>query len=114
MSVTRSVSSPAAPESRRVPLPGVPTTGAGVAGAEIAGYRLLERVGAGGMGQVYRAVQARLDRIVALKIIRPEIAAQWSFCERFRREARLAAAIDHPNVVPVYEAGEAEGVLFVA
>lgn len=83
-------------------------------GREFAGYRVIELVGAGGMGRVYRAVQPRLERIVALKVIRPDVAAEPSFRERFEREARLAASVDHPNVVPVYEAGDEDGVLFVA
>jgi serine/threonine protein kinase len=83
-------------------------------GHDIAGYHLLELAGEGGMGRVYRARQNRLERIVALKVIRPEIATDELFRERLQREARLAASIDHPCVVPVYEADEVEGVLFVA
>jgi serine/threonine protein kinase len=81
---------------------------------EIAGYRILELAGAGGMGKVYRAVQPRLERVVALKVIRPDLAADESFRRRFRREAQLAATVDHPGVVPVYEAGDTDDVLFVA
>jgi len=66
------------------------------------------------MGVVYRASDASLDRPVALKLVAPELAADEDFRKRFRREAQLAAAIDHPNVVPVYEAGEFEGQLFLA
>jgi serine/threonine protein kinase len=84
------------------------------AGEEVAGYRVIECVGRGGMGRVYRAVQPRLERVVALKLIRPEIAAEEAFRARFRREAQLAASVDHPNVLPVYEADEADGLLFVA
>lgn len=84
------------------------------AGEEIAGYRIIERVGAGGMGRVYRALHGPLDRIVAFKVIRPEIAVEHAFRQRFRREARLIAAIEHPSVVPVYDADEVDGVLFMA
>lgn len=83
-------------------------------GDRVAGYELLELVGEGHMGQVYRALQPRLERVVAVKIIRPELAADERFRERFRREMRLAASIDHPSVLPVYEADEADGTLFAA
>ncbi|MGH2866726.1 MAG: serine/threonine-protein kinase [Solirubrobacteraceae bacterium] len=83
-------------------------------GDEVGGYRVIELVGAGGMGRVYRAVQPRLDRIVALKVIRPELASDERFRERFGREAQLAASVEHPGVVPIYEASEVDGILFVA
>jgi predicted Ser/Thr protein kinase len=83
-------------------------------GHEIAGYRVIELIGGGGMGRVYRAVQPRLERVVALKVIRPELASSSAFRERFEREARLAASVDHPGVVPVYEGGESDGLLFLA
>src|SRR4051812_31920427 len=66
------------------------------------------------MGVVYRATQVALDRPVALKLIAPELARDDQFRERFQRESRLAAQIEHPNVIPVYEAGEADGQLFIA
>ena len=66
------------------------------------------------MGVVYRATQVELGRTVALKLITPEYAHDAQFRERFKRESRLAASIDHPNVIPVYEAGEADGSLFIA
>ena len=84
------------------------------AGATLAGYRIEAEVGRGGMGIVYRATQVTLDRTVALKLIAPEISRDERFRERFQREARIAASIDHPNVLPIYEAGEAEGVLFLS
>jgi DNA-binding beta-propeller fold protein YncE/predicted Ser/Thr protein kinase len=83
-------------------------------GAEFAGYRIDGIAGQGGMGVVYRATQTRLSRTVALKVITPDLASQGDFRERFERESRLAASIDHPNVLPVYEAGEADGRLFIA
>lgn len=82
-------------------------------GSTVAGCRIEGVAGRGGMGVVYRARQVALDRAVALKAIRPEVAASTEYQERFRREARLAAAIEHPNVVPVYEAGESGGVLYL-
>ncbi|MBS1884695.1 MAG: protein kinase [Actinobacteria bacterium] len=83
-------------------------------GDRIAGYELLELVGGGRTGHVYRALQPRLERVVAVKIIRPELVADDGFRERFRRETRLAASVDHPNVLPVYEADEEDGTLFAA
>src|SRR3954468_16930763 len=83
-------------------------------GTVFASYGVEAVAGRGGMGVVYRARHTGLDRLVALKIIAPEYAADQAFRERFDREARMAAAIDHPNVVPIYEAGEAEGQLFLA
>ena len=84
------------------------------AGAEIAGYRIDALAGRGGMGEVYRAWDERLGRYVALKLVAPRLADDERFRERFLRESRLAAGIDHPNVIPVYEAGEADGRLYIA
>jgi class 3 adenylate cyclase/ABC-type branched-subunit amino acid transport system substrate-binding protein/streptogramin lyase/predicted Ser/Thr protein kinase len=83
-------------------------------GSTVAGYRIEELLGRGGMGVVYRATDLRLERPVALKLITPELAEDDRFRERFLRESKLAASLDHPNVVPIYEAGEAEGRLFLA
>jgi hypothetical protein len=83
-------------------------------GSELAGYRIVRPLGRGGMGVVYLAEQLRLGRLVALKIIAPELSADATFRARFERESRVAASIDHPNVVPVYEADEADGLLFIA
>ena len=82
-------------------------------GAHIAGCRIETVAGRGGMGIVYRATQLSLGRPVALKLIAPEHAADGDFRERFQRESRMAAAIDHPNVIPVYEAGEEDGRLYL-
>jgi hypothetical protein len=82
-------------------------------GAHIAGCRIEAVAGRGGMGIVYRATQLSLGRPVALKLIAPEHAADGGFRERFQRESRMAAAIDHPNVIPVYEAGEEDGRLYI-
>ena len=83
-------------------------------GAELAGHRVIAVAGRGGMGVVYRATQLDLDRPVALKVIAPALAGDATFRERFVRESRAAAAIDHPNVIPIYSAGEASGVLYLA
>jgi serine/threonine protein kinase len=82
-------------------------------GTEFAGCRIEAVAGRGGMGVVYRATQVALDRLVALKVIAPDLALDDAFRARFQREARLAASIEHPNVLPVYEAGERDGVLFI-
>ena len=75
-------------------------------GVTIAGYRTERRLGSGGMGTVYEATQLSLGRVVALKVLAPEFGEDAVFRERFRREAMLQAALEHPNIVPVYEAGE--------
>jgi serine/threonine protein kinase len=83
-------------------------------GSRIAGYRLEEEIGAGGMAVVFRARDDRLDRLVALKLLTPWLAADEDFRHRFLRESRAAAAVDDPHIIPVYEAGEAGGVLYLA
>jgi serine/threonine protein kinase len=83
-------------------------------GDVLAGYRIESELGSGGMGIVYEATQLSLDRRVALKVIAGNLARDGTFRERFRREGLAQAAVDHPHIVPVYEAGEAEGVLFLA
>jgi DNA-binding beta-propeller fold protein YncE len=83
-------------------------------GSRIAGYVLEEQAGAGGMAVVFRAHDIRLDRQVALKILAPAFAADEAFRLRFIRESRAAAAVDDPHIIPVFEAGEADGVLFIA
>jgi serine/threonine-protein kinase len=83
-------------------------------GTVIAGYRIEERIGRGGMGLVYRAEHLSLGRRAAVKIIAPDLAGSDGFRERFTREARIAAALQHPNVVAVYDAGETDGTLYLA
>jgi len=82
-------------------------------GSELAGYRIEALIGRGGMGVVYRAEHLRLGRKVALKLLPPELAENEAFRVRFESESRLAAAIDHPHIIPLYEAGDAEGLLFL-
>ena len=84
------------------------------AGSLLAGYRLEAQVGAGGMAVVFRARDQRLGRLVALKILAPALAADGAFRRRFIAESRAAAVVDDPHIIPVYEAGEAGGVLFIA
>src|SRR5690242_17670189 len=83
-------------------------------GSRVAGYRLEEQIGQGGMAVVFRARDERLERQVALKVLSPALAADESFRRRFIRESRSAAAVDHPHIIPVFDAGEADGVLFLA
>jgi ABC-type branched-subunit amino acid transport system substrate-binding protein len=83
-------------------------------GSVFAGYRIEAVIGRGGMGVVYRATDLSLDRPVALKLIAPELADDRRFRERFLDEPRLAASLDHASVVPIYEAGEHEGQLYLA
>jgi YVTN family beta-propeller protein len=83
-------------------------------GTQLGGYRIEELIGRGGMSAVYLAEDLRLGRKVALKLIAPDLAEDERFRERFVRESRLAASLEHPNIVPIYEAGEADGVLFIA
>ncbi|MEU3601772.1 serine/threonine-protein kinase [Streptomyces sp. NPDC006798] len=85
-----------------------------LAGRRIADYFIEEEVGRGGMAVVYRARDLRLDRTVALKLLAPELARNDTFRQRFAHESRVAAAIDHPHIVPVFEAGEADGLLYIA
>jgi hypothetical protein len=84
------------------------------AGETLAGYRVEGVAGVGGMGVVYRATQMSLDRPVALKVLSSTLVGNRDFRERFRREGRHAAALDHPNIIPVYEAGESNGLMFIA
>ncbi len=84
------------------------------AGDEFAGYRIESRLGRGGMGILYLALEPGLERRVALKLIAPEAAAEGVFARRFAEESRIAASIEHPNVVPIYAAGEADGVPWIA
>jgi len=84
------------------------------AGSRIAGYRLEEQIGAGGTAVVFRACDERLQRLVALKVLSPALAADEGFRQRFIRESRAAAAVDDPHIIPVHEAGEANGMLFIA
>ncbi|MGF1430619.1 serine/threonine-protein kinase [Kitasatospora sp. LaBMicrA B282] len=83
-------------------------------GRQLAGYRLEREVGRGGMAVVYRAADLRLGRTVAVKVLAPELARNEVFRKRFEHESRIAASIDHPHIVPVFAAGEADGVLFIA
>jgi len=100
-----------------------PAAGAGIpagiagslgAGARLGGYRVERQLGRGGMAAVYLARDERLDRLVALKVLAPALAADQGFRTRFIRESRAAAAVDDPHIIPVFDAGDAGGVLYIA
>jgi serine/threonine protein kinase len=82
--------------------------------AQIASYQTVEEIGRGGMAVVYRARDVRLGRWVALKVLSEDLARDDAFRRRFIRESRAAATVDHPNIIPIFDAGEAGGVLFIA
>ena len=82
-------------------------------GTELAGYRIEAALGRGGMSVVYRAYDPRLKRNVALKLLSPELSGDERLRERFLRESELADSLEHPNVVPIHDVGEAEGQLFI-
>jgi hypothetical protein len=83
-------------------------------GSDFLGYRIEELVGRGGMGVVYRAYDLRLKRTVALKLVTPELAIDERFKERFARETELTMALEHPNVIPIHDAGDVDGRLYLA
>jgi tRNA A-37 threonylcarbamoyl transferase component Bud32 len=91
-----------------------PRPGGLAIGSVLAGYRCEEEIGRGGMAVVYRAHDQRLDRQVALKVLAPDLSRDELFRARFIQESRIAAATEHPHIIPVFNAGEADGVLYLA
>src|SRR6266536_4686193 len=83
-------------------------------GSDFLGYRIEELISRGGMGVVYRAYDLRLKQTVALKLITPELALDERFRERFSRESELAMTLEHPNVVPIHDAGDVDGRVYLA
>jgi serine/threonine protein kinase len=93
--------------------PSSESTEATLVGRTISHYRVLSLLGAGGMGEVYLALDPRLDRTVALKILPEELSADADLMQRFRREAKAASALNHPNVATIYDVGESDGIPFI-
>ena len=83
-------------------------------GDEFAGYRLRAVLGRGGMSVVYQAENPRLGSVIALKVLAPELATDDAFRARFLEESRIAASMNHPNVIPIYDMGSSEGLLYIA
>ncbi len=83
-------------------------------GATLDNYRILEKLGAGGQGEVYKAVDKRLGRTVVIKVLPPDLTVKEANLKRFEREARLASSLDHPNICTIFDLGEEEGVHFIA
>ena len=82
-------------------------------GQKLATYKIISALGAGGMGEVYRARDTRLGRDVALKVLPPDVASEPDRLERFDREARAIAALNHPHIVTIYSTEEADGIRFL-
>src|SRR5262252_7615499 len=77
-------------------------------------YRIQKKLGAGGMGEVYKALDTKLSRTVVVKILPPELTAREANLKRFAREARLASSLDHPNICTIFDMNEAAGHHFIA
>src|SRR5260370_32245697 len=83
-------------------------------GAKLGNYRLLEKIGAGGQGTVYKATDTKLGRSVVIKVLPPELTVKEANLKRFEREARLASSLDHPNICTIFDLNDIGGVHFIA
>src|SRR5499427_1375827 len=83
-------------------------------GSSLGNYRILDKLGAGGQGTVYKAIDNKLGRTVVIKVLPAELTAKEANLKRFEREARLASALDHPNICTIFDMDEVDGVHFIA
>src|SRR5437660_6844122 len=83
-------------------------------GTNLGNYKILDKLGAGGQGTVYKALDNKLGRTVVVKVLPPELTAREANLKRFEREARLASALDHPNICTIFDMDEAQGLHFIA
>src|ERR1044071_887008 len=83
-------------------------------GATLDNYRILEKLGAGGQGEVYKGVDTRLGRTVVIKVLPPDLTVKEANLKRFEREARLASSLDHPNICTIFDLGDSDGVHYIA
>src|SRR5213078_2894004 len=83
-------------------------------GAKLGNYRILEKIGAGGQGTIYKATDTKLGRAVVIKVLPPELTVKEANLKRFEREARLASALDHPNICTIFDLNDIDGVHFIA
>src|SRR5204863_7603835 len=103
------VSSSDTTQNLRTPAPPSASASKDFSGTTLGGYQLVRKIAEGGMGVVYEAIQTNLSRTVALKILNEELASRSEFLQRFQREAKAAAALNHPNVVQVHDFGQTQG-----
>src|SRR3954470_7468634 len=83
-------------------------------GAKLGNYRILEKIGAGGQGTVYKATDTKLGRAVVIKVLPPELTAKEANLKRFEREARLASALDHPNICTIFDLNDVDNIHYIA
>src|SRR5437899_8476819 len=83
-------------------------------GAKLGNYRVLEKIGEGGQGTVYKAVDSKLGRTIVIKVLPAELTVKEANLKRFEREARLASALDHPNICTIFDLNDINGVHFIA
>src|SRR3972149_2107983 len=83
-------------------------------GKTLGPYRIIEPIGQGGMATVYKATQSNMNRTVAIKILSPQMASNATFLARFKQEAQMIASLEHAHILPVYDLGEQDGIVYIA